>query len=470
MVIGSVPRYTNRTMVPPSHPIRERSGSLSLALLLAGIQLLAFSERFLLTVVAQPLKLELSLTDAQLGFLQGSAFVLLHALGMPFCGRIADRGHRRALLIGGIVLWSAAGIAFALAGSFAVMVAARMVLGLGQAVVAPAALSLLAYRLPPRHLGRGLSWLTASTSLGRSLALLGGGAVLALLTAAGGLDLLGAGHLPPWRALLIVSCLPNLLALVAALCIAEPPARRHAVTPRDGRAWAWIWRHRAVYLALFVAAACAALVPQSLGAWAPTFYVRVHGLTPAESGVRLGLISMLIAPLGHLVGGWLLDSARASGRRIAAARMLLAGLLLVPPCTAAMTLAPTLPLSLVGFGALAATLGFTSPAYVACLQFLTPASMRGFVSGIFIAGVALTAIGVGPFMIGLLNDRVFGQAGVGSTMLAVFVVVALLGVALTHALVRSIRPQRRPAFGVAGLGRTSSPYRPASEAAHSPRL
>ncbi|NEU12725.1 MFS transporter [Methylobacterium sp. BTF04] len=449
-------------MMPPITAVREQSGFFPLALLLAGIQLLAFSDRFLLTVVAHPLKLALDLTDAQLGFLQGSAFVLLHALGMPFWGRIADRGHRRALLVGGIVLWTAAGIAFAFAGSFALMVAARMLLGLGQAVVAPAALSLLAYRLPPGHLGRALSWLTASASLGRSLALLAGGAVLGLLTATGGLHLPGAGQLPPWRALLVMSCLPNLLALAAALCIAEPPARKRAAAPdqtklRDGRAWAWMGRNRAVYLALFGATSCAVLVPQSLAAWAPTFYVRVHGLTPAESGVRLGLLSLLIAPLGHLVGGRLLDRARATDRRVAAARMLTAGLLLVPPCIAVLTLAPTLPLSLVGFGALAATLGLTSPASLACLQFLTPASMRGFVSAVFIAGVALMAIGVGPFLVGILNDRVFGQEGVGSTMLVVFVAVALLGAAFAHALNRSIRAQRRPAISAAGLGRLGSP-------------
>lgn len=73
-------------MRPVFPAFQDPAGSVRLALLLGGIQLLAFSERFLLTVVAQPLKLELDLTDAQLGFLQGSAFVLLHALGMPAWG------------------------------------------------------------------------------------------------------------------------------------------------------------------------------------------------------------------------------------------------------------------------------------------------------------------------------------------------------------------------------------------------
>lgn len=429
-------------MMTPSGSGPERSGSVSLTLLLAGIQLLAFCERFLLTVVAHPLKLDLGLTDAQLGILQGSAFVLLHALSLPVWGRAADRGRQPAMLATGIVVWSAAAIICGLGESFLVLVLARMLLGLGQAAVAPAALSLLAYRLPPGRLGRGVSWLTASASLGRSLALLAGGGVLALLTAAGGLYLPGLGHLPPWRALLVLACLPNILAVAAALRIAAPPARGSAARSRSGRAWAWIRRRRRPYLVLFGAAACAVLVTQTLAAWAPIFYVRAHGLTPAESGVHLGLLVLFVAPLGHLAGGRLIDRGRAAGRRAGAGRTLAAGLLLVPPCTAVMTLSDDLRLSLAGFAALAAALGLTSPAALAGLQFLTPASMRGFVSAMFIAGVTLVALGLGPVLVGLLNDHVFGQEAVGSALLAVFVAVALIGVVLASTLDGVVRAGR----------------------------
>jgi MFS family permease len=441
-----------------------RPGPFPLTLLLAGPQLLAFSDRFLLTVVAQPLKIDLDLSDAQLGLLQGSAFVVLHALSMPFLGRIADRGHRRALLAGSLALWSAAGVACALAGSFALLLVGRAFLGLGQASVAPAALSLLAYRMPPGRLGWGVSWLTAGSSLGRSLALLAGGGLLALLTAAGGLHVPGFGELAPWRALLLVAGLPNVLALAAILCIAEPPAGRAAGMGgvgrmrdgpgRDTRVWAWIWRRRAVYLTLMGASTCSVLVGQTLAAWAPTFYVRVHGLTPAQSGVRLGVLVLLAAPLGHLAGGRLLDRARAAGRRKAAARTLTAGLILAVPSTAAMTLATDLPISLAGFAALAAALGLTSPAALAGLQFFTPASMRGLVSALFIAAVMLVALGVGPALVGLLNDRVFGADGVGSAMLVVFTAVSLAGALLATSLGRAVRaPQRRTGLG----GRSALP-------------
>jgi len=203
-----------------------------LVILLAATQLLAFSDRFLITLVAQPLKLDLALSDAQLGILQGSAFALLNAAAMPWAGGVADAGHRRILLMASVLVWSAATLACGLATSFAVLLAARAFLGLGQAAIAPAALSLMAHRLPRRRMGRSVALLTAGASLGRSLALLAGGAMLAGLTAAHDLDLPGYGTLHPWQALFLLACLPNIALLIGLGGWPSRPRRRSA---RDGR-------------------------------------------------------------------------------------------------------------------------------------------------------------------------------------------------------------------------------------------
>ena len=90
----------------------------ALPALLAATQLLAFSDRFLLTRVATPLKQAFSLSDAQLGLLQGSAFAVPFALALPVLGGLADRGYQRGLLLLSVVLWSGATLACGLAGSF----------------------------------------------------------------------------------------------------------------------------------------------------------------------------------------------------------------------------------------------------------------------------------------------------------------------------------------------------------------
>lgn len=408
-----------------------------LVLLLAATQLLAFSDRFLITLVAQPLKVDLALSDAQLGLLQGSAFAILNAAAMPFAGGLADRGHRRSVLLASVLVWSAATLACGLAGAFAALAAARSLLGLGQAAIAPVALSLMAHRLPRDRLGRAVSWLTSGASLGRSLALLGGGAVLAWLTARPGLVLPGLpGPLRPWQALFLLACLPNVVLFVGLWRIVEPPA---SPNPGGRTALAWLARHRAAYGLHTGASAAAVLIGQTLTAWAPTFYVRAYGLTPAETGIRLGLIVLCAAPLGHLAAGRWLDEARRTRPRGAASRALALGLGLSVPGATLMTLGSGLETSLAGFAILVAVLGFTSPPALAGLQFMTPRPLRGRVSALFVAAVTLVAFGLGPVLVGLLNDRVFGPQGVGVAMLSVFATVALIGAAL--ALATRSRPR-----------------------------
>lgn len=429
-------------MMPPQ--VRAAPSGLSerqLVVLLAATQLLAFSDRFLITLVAQPLKTDLALSDAQLGVLQGSAFALLNAAAMPWAGGIADAGRRRILLMASVLLWSAATLVCGLATSFAILLMARACLGLGQAAVAPAALSLMAHRLPRRRLGRAVSLLTAGASLGRSLALLAGGAALAWLTAARDLTLPGYGPLHPWQALFLLACLPNVALLLGLRRIVEPPAAPR----RDGRpALAWILRHRAAYGPHFGAAAAAVLIGQTLTAWAPTFYVRVHGLTPAEAGLRLGLVVLVAAPIGHFAGGRWLDRARTFAPRRAASHGLALGLAAAPACTAAMVLAGDRALSLAAFAGLVAVLGFTSPPALAGLQLLTPRALRGRVSAAFVAGVTLVAFGAGPALVGLINDRVVGPAQVGTAMLVVFAAAASVGIILALAT-RPLRGYRRAA-------------------------
>ncbi|BAU89234.1 major facilitator transporter [Methylorubrum populi] len=424
-----------------------------LVALLATIQLAAFSDRFLLTLVATPLKQALALSDTQLGLLQGSAFALPYALALPLLGIVADSGRQRGLLVGGVLLWSAATFANGLAGGFSALLAARLILGLGQSAFGPAALSLMSLHLRPDRLGRGLSALTAAATLGRSVALLAGGAVLAWLTARGGLAPPALGSLAPWQALLVLAALPNVILAILVLRIRPSPRvatpirwggeRRLRRGPSLRDALAWIGRRRRTYLPHAAAATAAVLMTQTLTAWAPTFYVRAFGFSPAESGLRLGLLVLIAAPLGHAAGGFALDRMRSAGRADAAPLLLALGLALALPMTALASLSPDLPLSLVGFAGLVALLGFTSPPGLAGIQILTPRALRGRVNALFLATVTLAGYGLGPLLVGLLSDHLFGEAGLGLALLAVYAPVGGLGAVAALAARRAWGPIRR---------------------------
>ena len=443
---------------PPEPSARTASAPPGLAgwplvALLATIQFAAFSDRFLLTLVATPLKQALALSDTQLGLLQGSAFALPYALALPLLGTVADRGYQRGLILAGLLLWSAATFASGLAGGFAGLLAARLALGLGQAGFGPAALSLMTRHLRRNRLGRGISSLTAGATLGRSFALLAGGAVLAWLTARGGLDWPGSEPLAPWQALLVLAALPNLALAVLVLRI-RPGSRRGGTAGRHEEsrglrgsslreALAWIGRRRRAYLPHAAAATAAVLMTQTLTAWAPTFYVRAFGFSPAESGLRLGLLVLIAAPLGHAAGGFALDRLRGAGHAEAAPLLLALGLILAVPLTALTSLSPDLSLSLLGFAGLVALLGFTSPPGLAGIQILTPRGLRGRVTAVFLAAVSLAGFGLGPPLVGLFSDHLFGEAGLGLALLAVYVPVGAAGALAALLARRAWRPARR---------------------------
>ncbi|MGW5959747.1 MFS transporter [Methylorubrum thiocyanatum] len=423
-----------------------------LVALLATIQFAAFSDRFLLTLVATPLKQALALSDTQLGLIQGSAFALPYALALPLLGSVADRGYQRGLILAGLLLWSAATFASGLAGGFAGLLAARLALGLGQAGFGPAALSLMTRHLRRNRLGRGIASLTAGATLGRSFALLAGGAVLAWLTARGGLDWPGSTPLAPWQALLVLAALPNLALALLVLRIRPSPRSGAAPQPEASRghrgsslaeALAWIGRRRRAYLPHTAAATAAVLMTQTLTAWAPTFYVRAFGFSPAESGLRLGLLVLIAAPLGHAAGGFALDRLRGAGHAAAAPLLLALGLILAVPLTALASLSPNLSLSLLGFAGLVALLGFTSPPGLAGIQILTPRGLRGRVTAVFLAAVSLAGFGLGPPLVGLLSDHLFAEAGLGLALLAVFAPVGAAGALAALLARRAWRPARR---------------------------
>ncbi len=178
-------------------PSPARAWWLITLLFLAGI--VSIIDRSVLNIVVDPVRHDLGIGDEQIGLLQGLAFGLFYAfMGIPM-GLLADRISRRNLIAGGIALWSCATMVSGLAQSFGQLFAARLLVGLGEAALAPAAISLIADLFAPEKRGRPLSVYMMGQGLANGIAITLTALILA--SAAGGA--LGAlpalDGLAPWR-------------------------------------------------------------------------------------------------------------------------------------------------------------------------------------------------------------------------------------------------------------------------------
>jgi MFS family permease len=357
---------------------------------------LSFIDRTILSLMVDPIRASLGISDVQLSLLHGFAFALFYtALGLPV-GRLVDRRRRTGIIAGGIMLWSTATALCGLARSFGSMFTARVGVGVGEATLSPAAYSLLADWFPPDQRTRALSLYTAAMYMGGGLALVAGGALIAMVPP---MRLPVLGPLEPWQLVFLIVAAPGLpvALLVAGL---REPARTGAASaePAPGLAAvrAHARRHLAAYLLLIGGFSVSALMWNGVQAWLPSVLIRAHGWSASEAGRGFGLVVLVFGTGGIVFGGWLGGRLRARGRLDANLRLGVVSALAALPFAAVAPLAPsgTLVLALYAPFTFAAALPYGGAA--AAIQDITPSRMRGQFSALFLLGLNLMGIGLGP--------------------------------------------------------------------------
>lgn len=385
-------------------------GAWSLAIVLFLANSLSFVDRQVLTLLVKPMRAELGISDVQVSLLQGLAFASLYAiLGLPL-GRMADRTHRPRLMAAGIAVWSGMTVASAFASDYAHLFIARMGVAVGEAALAPAAVSLLSDRFPRSRVGRAIALFQAGIFVGSALALLAGGWLLAAYDA-GGMEWLRAlGITSGWRAVLLVVGAPGWLVALLLLFVHEPRhgAAAPAVPPLGVRAsLAWVWARRDVYTGVIVAFTAITVLAYGSLAWAPTVLVRVHALASADAGIRLGMIMLVAGPLGVVGAGWLVDRLAAKGRADAPIAAAMGGAIAFAIVVPAFALAPTLALAMLGAVALAFAQGYPYGIASTSFAMVTPPEMRGQVVALYLLISNLLGLTLGPLLVALGTDRIF---------------------------------------------------------------
>src|ERR1700750_1386769 len=141
------------------------------------VYVLNFLDRVLVYILFPPIKAEMKFTDLQLALLGTTSFVIFYTLlGIPF-GRMADRVKRKWLIAAGLAVWSLFSGLRGFAGSFWTLFLCRVMVGVGEAPLGPAALSLLSDYFPPRMRATVQSIYSAGISIGGRLAFFLGGQI-----------------------------------------------------------------------------------------------------------------------------------------------------------------------------------------------------------------------------------------------------------------------------------------------------
>ena len=404
------------------------------AIVLMICNTLSFIDRQILGLLVTPIKLELGLSDTRIGLLQGLAFGIFYTLlGIPM-GRIADRSSRRNLVAVGIFCWSLMTALCAGARSFWMLFLARMGVGVGEATLSPSAFSLLSDYFPKERLGTALSVFSMGIFFGSGLALIVGGLII--------------GAVGSWRLTFLIVGLPGLLVALLVLTIKEP-ARKHVLRNATGEVsrlslaevFAQLQVRWQSVTGICLAFAFQALCNYAQQAWLPTFFVRVHGWTPRQAGLTLGVISLVTGLLGAYFGGTLCDRWQRRGIHEAPLRV---GVIATASAGVFFSLAMAMPVRTVQLALLGPAFFFLAMpigSVYASLQLILPNQVRGQIGALQIFTLNIVGLILGPFLPGFFNDYLFKEANMVGWSLALTVGLASL---LSAILFRATwRPYRR---------------------------
>ena len=395
------------------------------------VMLVSIMDRYVVSILMEQIKADLGLSDTQLGWLVGPAFVIVHVLFQLPLARLADYTNRRNMIAIAMSLWSLFTMAAGFAKSFPMLLATRMGVGITEAGCSPPMASLLSDYFSEERRGRAMSIFTLGGVAGIGAGMLLGGIV---------------GQHYGWRTAMIVAGIPGIvLAVIFFLTVREPPRGQADGAGTYGensrlplkvvistlfRKPSFVW--------LIIGASFLNVTALGRGTWEPVFLMRIYDMEQATAGMTFFLIGPIPSMVGALAGGLLADYLGRRDRRwcmwLPAAAMLA-----TLPLTIAYLLWPAastlpglgLPIAFLFSVGASIAAGMASPATIATGQNLSPPSMRAMTHALWTIASNLVGMGLGPLSVGFLSDQFASDFGEESIRYAL---VAVSSVALLSAL------------------------------------
>lgn len=347
-------------------------------------------DRILPFIMAEAIKLELSLSDTQIGLLTGVPFAVCYTLLSLPLARAADRGSPRLVLVSCILAWSAMTTLGGMAASFLILAFTRFGVASGEAGAFPAGHAIIARKIRPERRGMAIGLFAMGMPIGAMVGFAAGGAVA---------DTLG------WRVALVgAGAIGGLIALLAFVVIGPTaPLRQTAATGGSFlRASARLLSTPA-FRWLFVGAIAVGFASAPFYAFAGPFLIRVHGFTAGEAGLAFGLLQGLMGIAGTLIGGRMFDRAVQSGT----------GLVLGPPAilfliaSATTSAALFVPIGWVSILLLVPgmlSFAFMLPWAFGAAHLVAGRGREAQATSLMMAGSGLMGPALGPLIVGMVSD------------------------------------------------------------------
>ena len=408
--------------------------------LISLISVLSNIDRGIISLLVQPIKRDLHVSDTEMGILIGFAFSFFYMIvGLPM-SRVTDVGNRKLILTIGLSIWSCATTLTALAYSYATLFIARGVVGAGESVKGPTSMSMISDIVPRRKLPRAMSIYSMGIAGGMAASMIIGGVILELVKDITPLHVPGFGLLRDWQFVFLSCGVPGLIVAAIFFFTVKEPSRKGrrvkgSVPLREVAGF--VWTNKRIYIPLLLSLAIGAIEAFGLMAWRVAFFERTHGWTPNQVGPLLGIAALLTTPIGLFIGTMIAE--RLDRRRIpdAMIRLCLYSNFITVPAALAMPLMPTpwLSFALIIAGGVGNAIG--SPGQNSAIQIITPNEMRAQLSALYLFTISVVGAGFGPLFVALITDYVFtDESMLRYAMVLTTAVLGPIGLALTWLAMR----------------------------------
>ncbi|RFQ06034.1 MFS transporter [Pseudomonas putida] len=391
-------------------------------------------DRFILSAVAQPVTQSLQLSNTQMGLLLGAGFAVLYSVAGVPVAYLIDRGNRSRIILAGVFIWSLMTAASAFTVDFTTLIICRAGVAIGEAVLTPAAMSLIGDMFQRKERALPTSFYMATGNIMATGAFLIGGAVYQY---AGAQQLMPG--MEPWRFTLFAVSIPGFLMIALFALTVREPARAHGVSSNhadNSDLLPFLGINRGMFIPFLISTGLISSLTLGIISWGPTLLVRLHELSASHASYVFGSVGLPASVFGTMTLPWLASKLQKAGRPD--------GIILI------LFFAVTLPVLAVIAGLLSGIYWLLVAAFAVCMMFLpsisvltclamqmiSPSRLRARTVAVNLLVINLFGYTVGPFLSGLLADKVFsGPTAIAyalATMAAFIGPCSLIGFALAR--------------------------------------